>query len=68
MEQFVKVNSHDQLVKVSHANERGLPFRSATLYGWKHKGINLHIFRKIGRTLFVDLVELQKLIDGGKVA
>lgn len=54
------------LVKVSQANEKRLPFRSATLYAWKHRRKNLQIFRKVGRTLFVDLDELQKLVDAGK--
>lgn len=62
-----KKGSEMELVKVSQANEKGLPFRTATLYAWKHRGINLQIFRKIGRTLFVDLVELQKLVDAGKL-
>lgn len=56
-----------QLVKVSQANARNLPFRTSTLYCWKHKKKHLQIFRKVGKSLFVDLVELQKLVDAGKL-
>ncbi len=57
-----------KLIRVSQANENNLPFRSSTLYGWMHRKKHLHIFRKIGKSLFVDLNELEKLIDSGKVS
>ncbi len=56
-----------KLIRVSQANENNLPFRSSTLYGWMHRKKHLQLFRKVGKSLFVDLEELQKLMDSGKV-
>lgn len=55
------------LVRVSKANECGLPVKTSTLYGWVHRKRNLQIFRKIGRNLFVDMDELKKLVESGKL-
>lgn len=57
----------DDLVRVSQATEKGLPYRTSTLYTWKHRGVNLQLFRKVGRTLFVDVAELRKMIEAGKL-
>ena len=45
---------------------RGLPAKS-TLFKWHHIQRHPSIFRKIGRSLYVDLDEFFRLVDAGKL-
>ncbi|MCL6622875.1 MAG: hypothetical protein K6T55_12370 [Syntrophobacterales bacterium] len=56
----------EYLVRVSKADEAKLPIRASSLYKWHHLGRYPQIFRKLGGYLFVDLRELERLIDAQK--
>ena len=53
----------DRLVRISKAEEMNLPFKSSTFYKWNHTRRFERLFVKFGRTVFIDLDELEGLID-----
>jgi len=55
-----------RLVRLSKANENELIFKVPTYYSWKHRNRYPELFVKVGRTLFVDLDELDKLFEKGR--
>ena len=56
-----------KFIRVSKANDNNLPFRASTLYKWNHVKKHPQLFTKIGSALFVDLDELSKLMESGRV-
>jgi hypothetical protein len=52
------------LIRLSKAND--LPFARSTLYKWHHMKKFQNIFVKISGALFVDLNELNRIIEQGK--
>ena len=55
------------LVRLSKAIPGTLSLAKATLYKWKHLGKFPQLFVKLGGALFVDLNELQKIIEAGRL-
>lgn len=55
------------ILRVSKANDRDLPFRTSTFYKWHHCNRYPHLFVKIGKSLFVDLDALDRLIEQGRL-
>lgn len=54
------------LVRISKANEQGLPIKRSTLYKWKHIKKYPHLFIKLGGAVFVDLDKLNELLEAGR--
>jgi hypothetical protein len=54
------------LVRVSKANEKNLPFKPATFYKWHHLKKFPELFVRISGSLFVDLDRLAALIEQGR--
>ena len=53
------------LVRLSKADS--LPLCKSTLYKWKHLGKFPQLFVKLGGALFIDLNELEELIEAGRL-
>lgn len=53
------------LVRLSKADS--LPLCKSTLYKWKHLGKFPKLFVKLGGALFIDLNELEELIEAGRL-
>ena len=53
-----------KLIRMS--NVKDLPLKKSTLYKWKHLKKHPKLFVKIGGALFVDLNELEQLIEAGR--
>jgi hypothetical protein len=56
--------SSSNLVRVSKAGS--LPLCRSTLYKWRHLRKHPQLFVKIGGALFVDLQELDRIIEAGR--
>ena len=57
---------HRQWVRVSQAG--GLqPFSVSLLYKWNHRKENQHLFSKVGKSLFVDVAGVNRMIDAGRL-
>jgi hypothetical protein len=54
------------VVRVSKAKAKDLPFEAATFYKWHHLGKFPEIFIKVGGSLFVDLDRLEKTLEAGR--
>ncbi len=51
------------LVRISKAEEAGLPLKPSTLYKWFHTRKHPEIFVKLGGAVFVDTIKLGELIE-----
>jgi hypothetical protein len=56
------------LIRVNKIDKSNSPFARATYYKWFHLGKYPEIFRKFGGSLFVNLTELEKLIQNSSLA
>jgi hypothetical protein len=52
-----------KLVRVSEVKKMGIPIAPSTLYKWNHLKKYPIIFRKLGGFLFVDLDEMERIIE-----
>ena len=55
-----------RLLRLSRADEHELPFAKQTFYRWHHLHRYPELFVKMGRTLFVDMDELDRILDRGR--
>lgn len=58
----MKENKERQWVKISQAKGR-TPFSISTLYKLHHRREHLHLFSKVGGSVFVDVNGMHGLID-----
>ncbi len=57
------------LIRLSKVDEvPGFPLRASTLYCWRTRRKHLQLFVRIGGAVFVDLQELDKVIETGRGA
>lgn len=56
-----------RLKRLSHIQPGETPFTRKTLYKFKYLGRLPGVFIKVGGALFVDLDELDKVIEAGRV-
>jgi hypothetical protein len=63
-----KITQHPYLARLSKdQKDSRLPFENSTFYAWHHRKKHPEIFIKIGRSLFIDLRELDELIEKSRV-
>lgn len=55
------------LMRVSRVKSGELPFERTTLYKLRHLKKYPHLFIKIGGALFIDLDQLDRVIEQGRV-
>lgn len=56
-----------RLLRVSRIPEDGtFPFAKATMFKWHHLGKFPELFVKISGALFIDLDELDRIVEAGK--
>ena len=56
-----------RMVRLSKANENELVFKVPTYYSWKHRNKHPELFVQVGRTLFVDLDQLDQLFEKSRL-
>ena len=55
------------LVRLSHVNKHpDIPLKASTLYKWRHTKRYPGLFVKVGGAVFVDLIELGKIVEAGR--
>ena len=55
------------LIRISKINEiPGFPLKASTLYRWKHVRKHPQLFVQLGGAVFVDMAELDKLVEAGR--
>lgn len=55
------------LVRLRRVDEiPNFPFKSSTLYKWRLTGKHLKVFVKVGGAVFVDLDQLDRVIEAGR--
>lgn len=55
------------IIRVSKANDRELPFRAQTFYKWHHVHKHPELFIKCGKSLFLDLDRLDEILEAGRL-
>jgi len=55
-----------RLTRLSRAKDDDLPFAKATFYKWHHLNRHPGLFVKVGRTVFIDLDEMDRIFERAK--